>query len=128
MLSFSFLSDMSLSCVFFKKVAENRSVGCVFLHSRESNFLPQNHSQTTSSLYLFIIHLRTTTRTIKRRISKFITRRGGAQKNANAIVFAAAVSLSRKCCCCLNNAKERVFVPFFFKKRHSSNHLSVLCG
>jgi hypothetical protein len=43
-----------LSCVFFKKVAENRSVGCVFLHSRESNFLPQNHSQTTSALYLFI--------------------------------------------------------------------------
>ena len=112
MLSFSFLSDMSLSCVFFKKVAENRSVGCVFLHSRESNFLPQNHSQTTSALYLFInsfTHNNTYYKTTRIKIHHSERRRAKKRKR------------DRVCCCFISLKlvlllfeRKRARAPFFF--------------
>jgi hypothetical protein len=52
-----FLFSRVSFCVFFKKVAEKKSIcvlGC-FFHSRErkrERFLPQNHSHTTSSLHI----------------------------------------------------------------------------
>ena len=123
MLSFSF-SLSCLSCVFFKKVAENRSVlGCFFTQER---FLPRNHSHTTSSLYLFInsfTHNNTYYKTTHIKIHHSERRR---KKTQTRIVFAAALSLSRKCCCCLNNAKERarLFLSFFKSDIHHIIFLS----
>ena len=55
MLSFSFLSDMSLSCVFFKKVAENRSLfWAVFLHSRESKRAFSTTKPLSNDQFFFI--------------------------------------------------------------------------
>ena len=121
MLSFSF-SLSCLSCVFFKKVAENRSVlGCFFTQER---FLPRNHSHTTSSLYLFINSF--THNNTYYNDAYHSSLFAEAQKNANAIVFAAALSLSHKCCCCLNNAKERarLFLSFFKSEIHQIIFLS----
>lgn len=55
MLSFSFLSRVSLLC-FLKKWPKIDLFWAVFFTPEKANerFLPQNHSQTTSSLYLFI--------------------------------------------------------------------------
>lgn len=126
MLSFSFLSHVSLVC-FFKKVAENRSVfWAVFFTPEKANerFLPRNHSQTTSSLYLFINSF--THNNTYYNDAYHSSLFAEAQKNANAIVFAAALSLSHKCCCCLNNAKERarLFLSFFKSEIHQIIFLS----
>lgn len=126
MLSFSFLSRVSLLC-FLKKWPKIDLFWAVFFTPEKANerFLPQNHSQTTSSLYLFInsfTHNNTYYKTTHIKIHHSERRRA----NANAIVFAAALSLSHKCCCCLNNAKERarLFLSFFKSEIHQIIFLS----
>ena len=91
-----FFSLSCLSCVFFKKVAENRSVfWAVFFTPEKANerFLPQNHSQTTSSLYLFInsfTHNKTYYKTTHIKIHHSERRRA----NANASVCCCFISLA----------------------------------
>jgi hypothetical protein len=116
-----------LSCVFFKKVAENRSLfWAVFLHSRESKRAFSTTKPLSNDqffLYLFInsfTHNNTYYKTTRIKIHHSLQE---AQKNANAIVFAAALSLSNSCCYCLN-AKERALLSFFKSDIHRIIFLS----
>lgn len=129
MLSFSFLSRVSrvsLVC-FLKKWPKIDLFWAVFsLKRNQERFLPRNHSQTTSSLYLFInsfTHNNTYYKTTHIKIHHSLRRR---KKTQTLRVFAAALSLSRKCCCCLNNAKERarLFLSFFKSDIHHIIFLS----
>ena len=118
MLSFSFLSRVSLLCFLKKWPKIDLCFGLFFSLQRKqtSVFYHENHSQTTSSLYLFInsfTHNNTYYKTTHIKIHHSERRRA----NANAIVFAAALSLSHKCCCCLNNAKERARSFLFLKAK-----------
>jgi hypothetical protein len=127
MLSFSFLSRVSLLCFLKKWPKIDLCFGLFFSLQRKqtSVFYHENHSQTTSSLYLFInsfTHNNTYYKTTHIKIHHSERRRA----NANAIVFAAALSLSHKCCCCLNDAKERarLFLSFFKSEIHQIIFLS----
>ena len=108
MLSFSFLSHVSLVC-FLKKWPKIKSIcfGLFFSLQRTqtrafSTTKPLSHDQFFT--YLFINSFTHNNKYYNDAYHSSLF--AEAQKNANAIVFAAALSLSHKCCCCLN-AKER---------------------
>lgn len=90
-----------LSCVFFKKVAENRSVGCFFHSRNQERFPPQNHSQNDQlyiSLYSFTHN--------KYYNDAYHSSLAEARKRKRECLLLLLLYLSRSCCCCLN-AKER---------------------
>lgn len=96
-------SSLLVAC-FLKKVAENRSVGCFFFHSRnQERFPPQNHSQNDQlyiSLYSFTHN--------KYYNDAYHSSLAEARKRKREclLLLLLLLYLSRSCCRCLN-AKER---------------------
>ena len=118
--SLSCLSLHPSSRVFFKKVAENRSVGCFFHSRNQERFPPQNHSQNDQlyiSLYSFTHN--------KYYNDAYHSSVAEARKRKRECLLLLLLYLSRSCCCCLN-AKERA--KFLSFKSEIHRHLSVDCG
>jgi len=131
MLSFSFLSHVSLVC-FLKKWPKIKSIcfGLFFSLQRTqtrafSTTKPLSHDQFFT--YLFInsfTHNNTHYKTTRIKIHHSERRR--AKKRKRDRVCCCFISLAYKCCCCLNDAKERarLFLSFFKSEIHQIIFLS----